>query len=307
MFPFAHRAPALGFVAFAAAATPASANPASGAFYETFASGTVAAFTLNPQATATAFLGDAATNIVATPSGVYFQDGNTIFSTSTSLVGLNTVVSTPGTPAGFAINPTAGILYETFGAGGVAAISLANTSQGLGVLNDTATNISFAGGHVYFQSGDTIYETSPTLVGLTPVITTPTAPTDFAIDPSDSILYETFGAGGVSAISLANTSQGFGNLNDLATNIVVGNGAVYFEDGQTIFETNKDLVGLTTFVTTGAAASGIALLPPQTIAATVPEPEGTSLLAAGLLALAAIRHRRLTFSRAARTRVREKR
>ena len=285
-------AAALGLFGLAAAATPARATP--GSFYEAYASGTVAAFTLTPPANATAFLADAATNIVATATAIYFQSGNAIYSSSTGLVGLNLVDLTPGTPAGFAVDAADGILYETYGTNGLAAVSLANPRQGVADLNDTATNITFAGGHVYFQDGSTIYETSANLSGITPILTTPTAPTDFAVDPTDGILYETFGAGGVAAISLANTNVGLGSLNDVATNIVANDGMVFFEDGDTIYQTSADLVGLTPLLTTGNPPSGIAFLPPQTATAPspVPEPGSAGVFAAGLLALAAVAWRR---------------
>ena len=138
------------------------------------------------------------------------------------------------------------VLYETFGANGVAAINLSTPPTGLGSLFDNATNIVAGGGKVYFESGNTIYSTSTNLVGLNTVLTNGQAATGLALDAADGILYETFGPNGISAIDLNNPSMSLGNLFDNATNIVAGGGKVYFESGNTIYSTSTNLVGLNT-------------------------------------------------------------
>jgi hypothetical protein len=72
---------------------------------------------------------------------------------------------------GFALaGPSNGILYETFGSNGFSAINLTDPSMSLGNLFTPATNIVAGGGKVYFESGNTIYSTSPNLVGLNTVL-----------------------------------------------------------------------------------------------------------------------------------------
>ena len=151
-----------------------------------------------------------------------------------------------------------GILYETFGSNGASAINLTDPPTGLGNLFMNATNIVAGGGKVYFESGDTIYSTTPDLVGLTAVFTNGQAPTGLALDASSGILYETFGSNGISAIDLADPQRSLGNLFINATNIVAGGGKVYFESGDTIYSTTPDLVGLTAVITNGQAPTGLA-------------------------------------------------
>jgi hypothetical protein len=195
-------------------------------------------------------------------------------------VGLNVVITNNVTPTGLALDAQDGILYETFGSNGISAINLAN-SRGLGNLGVKATNIVAGGGMVYFESGNTIYSTSANLVGLHAVITNNVTPTGLALDAQDGILYETFGSNGVSAINLAN-SRGLGNLGVTATNIVAGNGMVYFESGDTIYSSSADLVGLNAIHTNGEPPVGLALIPSVS---SVPEPSALLLMFFGLAGL----------------------
>ena len=136
-----------------------------------------------------------------------------------------------------------GALYETFGDGGVTALDLADPTVGLGNLEGNATNIVAGDGRVYFQDGSAIYASSPTLVGLTLVHDNGAAPIGLALDAADGILYESFGADGVSALSVK-TGAGIGNLGIAATNIVFGDGTLYIQDGTAIYASSADLVGL---------------------------------------------------------------
>jgi hypothetical protein len=174
-----------------------------------------------------------------------------------------TLISTGAVRAG-----STGVLHETFGNGGVSAINLANPSQSLGNLNISATNIVAGGGMVYFELN--VFHTNGA------------APTGMALDATAGILYETFGNNGISAISLANPAVSLGNLGVSATNIVAGDGMVYFESGDTIYSTTSDLVGLNVVHTNGAPATGLAL---DATAAAVPEPSALFLMACGLLAI----------------------
>ena len=248
--------------------------------YETFGQNGVSGFNL-ATGSGVGNLGVPATNIVAGGGMVYFQSGNTIYSTTTNLVGLNTVITNGQAPTGLALDAADGILYETFGSNGVSAINLV-TGRGVGNLFVPATNIVYGNGIVYFESGNTIYSSSANLVGLTTVLTNGQAPIGLALDAADGILYETFGANGVSGINLS-TGRGVGNLGISATNIVYGNGSVYFENGDTIYSSSLNLVGLNTVHTNGEPASGLAFLATP---AAVPEPGSIVLAFVGLLGLA---------------------
>lgn len=177
-----------------------------------------------------------------------------------------------------------GVLYETFGSGGVAGVSLSTPHVGIGALNDPATNIVSAGGNIYFESGTTVYETSANLQGLSVVDSLPTvAPSGFAVDAADGILYESFGQGGIDAISIANPHFAFGGLNIDATNVVYAGGNVYFQSGNTIYESSNTLQGLN-------VVFSLNTLPPSdfTVAfapASVPEPSTIVMLATGLMVL----------------------
>jgi len=175
---------------------------------------------------------------------------------------------------------TPDVIFETFGQNGVAALDPA-TGRGIGNLGVTATNIVAGAGTVYFESGNTIDSSTSNLVGLNTVITNNLPATGLALDAADGILYETFGANGVSALNL-NTGRGLGNLGVSATNIVYGNGKVYFESGNTIDSSTSNLVGLNTVITNNLPATGLALSVP---AAAIPEPGSIVLALVGLLGL----------------------
>lgn len=277
---------ALGACCLALLAGPAAASPVTtGALYETFGAGGIAGLTLTTPPAPLGALTDTATSVVAAGNAVYFLSGSQVLSTGLGLTGLSLVASPPAAPTAIAVDAAAGILYETFGANGVAAVELANPSQGVGNLNLAASNIAFAGNNVYFQSGNTIYRASPTLTDLTQVLTTPGTPTGFAVDAADGILYEAFGADGAAAINLNNLSQGIGALNVDATAIAYGDNAVFLTSGATIYQSSIDLVGLNTFHVNGADPVGLAILSP-TAPPAVPEPASAAILSAGLLSLA---------------------
>jgi PEP-CTERM motif len=259
----------------------AVAGSSAGILYESFGSNGISSLNLTNSPTGASFFIHTATNIVAGGGMVYFQDGNTIYSTTANLVGLNVVITNNVTPTGLALDAQDGILYETFGSDGISAINLANL-RGLGSLFVTATNIVAGGGMVYFESGNTIYSTSANLVGLHAVINNNVTPTCLALNAQDGILYETFGSNGVSAINLADL-RGIGDLGVTATNIVAGNGMVYFESGDTIYSSSTDLVGLNAIHTNGQAPVGLALIPSS---ASVPEPSALPLMLFGLVGLA---------------------
>jgi hypothetical protein len=261
----------------------AVAGSTSGTLYEAFGNAGVAAVSLANPTQSFGNLGVSATNIVYAGNSVYFESGSTIYHSSATLQGLATVdVDNAAAPTAIAVNAAAGILYETFGVNGIVAVNLANPSEAFGSLNINATNVVYAGGNVYFESGTTIYESSATLHGLTAVDSlNGVAPTGIAVNSADGILYETFGADGIAAINLANPSQAFGILGVDATNVVYSGGEVYFQDGQTIYESSAVLHGLT-------AVDSINAVAPTDFAvmSTVPEPGAAVLMCAGLLGIA---------------------
>ena len=109
-----------------------------------------------------------------------------------------------GTAAPALAAPFGGALYETLGAGGVTGIELANSSIGVGALKTPGTAIATGGSTVYFASGDTVYSTNASLIGLTVFLRNNAAPAGLAVDTTGGFLYETFGASsGVIAINLA--------------------------------------------------------------------------------------------------------
>ena len=96
------------------------------------------------------------------------------------------------------------------------------------------------------------------------------APAGLALDAADGILYESFGANGISGINLA-TGGGVGNLIQTATNLVYSGNTLYFQNGTAINTTTTDLVGVNTFYAGNTQApDGIAVLPATTTP--VPEP-----------------------------------
>ena len=195
---------AIGMSATLAATAARAAFP--GALYETFGDGGVAALDLADPTLALGFLDSNATNIVAGDSGVYFQDGTAIYASGPTLVGATLVHENNFVPTNLALDAADGILYESFGADGVGAINI-NTGAGIGNLNIAATNMVFGDGTVYIQDGTAIYASSADLVGLTLVHDNNFVPTGLALDAADGILYESFGADGVGAISV-NTGAG---------------------------------------------------------------------------------------------------
>jgi hypothetical protein len=156
--------------------------------------------------------------------------------------------------------PFGGALYETFGAGGVTGIELANSSIGVGALKTPGTAIATGGSTVYFASGDTVYSTNASLIGLTVFHRNNAAPAGLAVDTTGGFLYETFGASsGVIAINLANPATSAGVLRLAATSIVEGGGKVYFASGDTIYSANPNLTGVSIFHTNSAATTSLAL------------------------------------------------
>jgi hypothetical protein len=143
---------------------PARAGFSTGVLYESFGAGGIAAIDAATGG-GLASIFQTATNIVAGDGKVFFENGNTISWTSAGLMGVHTLIVNNMPASGLALDASTGILYETFGAGGIVAID-ATTGAGLATIGQTATNIVAGGGNVYFENGNTISTTSSLLVGV---------------------------------------------------------------------------------------------------------------------------------------------
>ncbi len=261
------------------AMAPASSRAASfpGGLYEAFGS-EVAGLTLSQPVQELGALGDPATNVVAGGGVVYFEGGPTIFSSTPILQGLTTFHVNNATPTGLALDVADGIIYESI-SGEIAALSTA-TAAGVAFIGQPATNMVFGDGKLYFEVGNEILTTSPTLVGVDVFHVNNAAPTGLAFDTADNILYESFGADGIAAIDAA-TGASLADLGQPATNMVFGDGKLYFQDGTEILTTSPLLQGVDVFHINGAAPTGLAFLPPASPVA-APEPPTVALTLLGL-------------------------
>ncbi len=119
------------------------------------------------------------------------------------------------------------------------------------------------------------------------------APSDFAVDTADGVLYESFAGVGIFGVSLANPSRGAGGSQvGNVTNLAIGDGKLYWQDGTNIFDANAaDLSDVTLFDTDSSAPTDIAIDSPTVVDA-VPEPAAWGLLLVGLSVLVGKRRRR---------------
>jgi hypothetical protein len=130
--------------------------------------------------------------------------------------------------------------YESFAGIELAAISIANPYSAIGIHYGNATNIAVGGGKVYFQDGVNIFSTNPDLTSVSLFHSNGLAPTDIAVDAKEGVLYESFAGIELAAISIANPYSAVGIYYGNATNIAVGDGTVYFQDGKNIYSANPD-------------------------------------------------------------------
>ena len=264
-----------------AAGRPAQATPFPGALYETFGPNGVSGLTLTSPIAGVGNLFVPATNIVAGNGMVYFESGNTIYSTTPTLQGLNTVVVNNAAATGLALDASDGILYESFGANGISAIN-ATTGAGLGNLFQTATNIVAGNGRVYFENGNTVEVHQRDAAGASTVVDNTLAPAGLALDAADGILYESFGANGISGINLA-TGGGVGNLIQTATNLAYSGNTPISKNGTAIND-NDGSRGASTPSSraTPKRRTGLRCFPCDDHA--VPEPPALAVMALGLSA-----------------------
>jgi hypothetical protein len=90
------------------------------------------------------------------------------------------------------------------------------------------------------------------------------APTGFAVDAPDHILYETFAGSEIAALNTATTTQIAVHAGN-ATNVAVSGGKVSWQDGVNIFEANPDLTGVSLIWTNLDAPAGFAVDAPDHI------------------------------------------
>lgn len=280
-------------LALLALAPVAATAATSGVYFETFGSEIVAIDLANPSS----LLGlrsasTSITNVAVGGDTVYYQDGTKIFAANASNLSSPTLFHTNGAaPTDLAINVAGNAYYESFGTE-IVAIDLTNPSQLRGIRMGSITNISVSGGKVYYQDGINLYVGNADLSVVSLFHTNGVAPTDFAVDAENNVYYESFGTQ-IVAIELSDPSHLLGIRSGTSvTNIMVGDGNVYFQDGVNIWRAGRTLGSPTLFHTNGTAPTDIALLPPEQEVATVPEPPAAGLLAAGLVAARWLRPRR---------------
>ena len=158
-------------------------------------------------------------------------------------------------------------------------------------IRDSITNISVSGGKVYYQDGIKIFVGNADLSSVSLFHTNGVAPTDLAVDADNNVYYESFGDE-IVAIELANPSHLLGIRTGNITNIMVGDGNVYFQEGLKIWRGNRDLSTVSLFHTNGAVAADIALMPPARPVFDVDEPPSLGLLALGIVVAGGLRPRR---------------
>jgi PEP-CTERM motif len=167
-------------------------SPATGVLYVS-GSGEIAGIPLSNPSQSIGAIEDPATSMVVGPSSLYFANGNTVYTTSLGLQGLNVFKTFGGTVESLAINPSAGLLYVS-GGGEIAGISLSNPSQSIGAIEDPATSMAVGPSSLFFSNGNTVYTTSLGLQGLNVFNTASTSVTGLALsvasvpEPSSLIL-----------------------------------------------------------------------------------------------------------------------
>jgi hypothetical protein len=272
----------------------ALAGPASGVLYETFDGRQIAALNLSNPSAGLAFRFSSASNVAVGGDFVYFQDDTRIFKANATLSGVTQIHNNGVAPTDIAVNVAAGVLYESFDGRLIAALNLANPSLGLRLLAGNYSNISVSAGKVYFQSGVDIFVADADLSNVSLLHRNGVAPTDFAVDADNNVYYQTFG-NRVVAIELTNPSRLLGLKSGNFTNLAVGDGNVYVQEGTQIWRSDRALSTMTLLHTNGAAPTDIAVMPPPPAlppAVAAPEPAGLGLFAMGSAMAGWLRMRR---------------
>lgn len=258
----------------------AMAVPAGGVLYETFGGTLIAALNLPNPSSGIRLRPGNATNVAVGGDLVYFQDDTRIFKADSTLASVTQLHNNGAAPTDIAVNVVGNVLYESFGTL-IAALDLANPSRALRLLPGAFSNISVAAGKVYFQSGVDIFVADADLSNVTLLHSNGVAPTDIAVDADNNVLYESFGTE-IAALELSNPSHQLGFHLGNFSNIAVGDGKVYFQEGTQIWRSDRTLSTVTLHHNNGAPPTDIALIPPERLTVTdVPEPTGLGLFALG--------------------------
>jgi PEP-CTERM motif len=276
-------------------ATAGPAQAASqGAYYESFEGIEIGGGRLDNPSQSIGSLERNATNISVGGGFVYWQDGVNIFRSNLDFTGVTLFHHNGIAPTDFVVDPAHDAYYETFAGDEIGGGRLSSDMQGIGSLERNATNVAVGGGFVYWQDGVNIFRANPDLTGVTLFHHNGIAPTDFAIDADHDAYYETFEGIEIGGGRLSSDMQGIGSLERNATNVAVGGGFVYWQDGLDIFRANPDLTGVTLFHHNGLAPTDFAIQPPTFDAPPpgVPEPTVWALMIMGFGAMGAALRRR---------------
>jgi hypothetical protein len=179
---------------------------------------------------------------------------------------------------------TPGRYYESFAGIEIAAGLLSDPSLGAGFHIGNATNISVAGGFVYWQDGVNIYRSNLDFTGTTLFHNNGVAPTDFAVDPAHNRYYESFAGIEIAAGVLSDPGLGAGFHLGNASNIAIGSDGVYWQDGVNIYRSSFDFSSTDLFHNNGVAPSDLAIQPfiPDAGGGGVPEPAAWALMLLGV-------------------------
>jgi hypothetical protein len=266
------------------------------AYYESYVQSEIAALSLTVPGTQIGLhIGDV-TNIAVGGNKIYFQEGVDIYSANPDLSGVTLFRHNAAAPTDIAVDPTAGVFYESFAGSELAALSLADPTTQLGVYLGNATNITVGGGKVYFQDGVNIDSANPNLSGLALYRHNGAAPTDIAVDASVGEFYESFEGSELAALSLADPTTQLAVYLGNATNLAVGQGKIYFQDGVDIYSTYPTLVGVSLLHANAEAPTDFDVYSRFAPPPPVPEPSSWVLMLAGFAGIGSAALRRWTLS-----------
>jgi hypothetical protein len=263
------------------------------AYYESFIQSEIAALSLTVPGTQIGVHFGDVSNIAVGGGKVYFQEGVDIYSANPDLSGVTLFRHNGDAPTDIAVDAAAGVFYESFAGSELAALSLADPKTQIAFYAGNATNITVGGGKVYFQDGVNIDSANSNLSGIKLYRHNGDAPTDIAVDPSVGVFYESFAGSELAALSLADPTTQLAVYLGNATNLAVGGGKIYFQDGVDINSAFPNLVGLSLLHANEEAPTDFAVdshfAPPPP----VPEPSTYALMMIGLAAVVTLNCRRV--------------
>lgn len=139
-------------------------DASTGLLYQSFSQGQIDAIDL--KTTIFHSISQSASNIAAGDGKVFFQSGSTIYAADSLLTSVHVFHVNASAPTGLALDASTGLLYETFGSGGIVAL---NTFTGATVasLNENATAIAAGDGRVFFTDNNFIRTANSLLADVT--------------------------------------------------------------------------------------------------------------------------------------------